>query len=76
MEERDLHCCSGVRVYAQVGWSKGSLISRLEEKRKARSAKYFQRKQAELKTRTAAMKSATEALPKESQALLQECGYA
>ncbi|KAL8274231.1 hypothetical protein Esti_001820 [Eimeria stiedai] len=60
----------------QVGWSKNSLISRLEEKRKARSAKYFKRHQAEGKARALAMKEVSASLPKESIALLQECGYA
>lgn len=63
-------------VFAQVGWSKGSLISRLEEKRKARSAKFFKRQQAEAKVKAVAMKEATQSMPKESVALLQECGYA
>ncbi|CDJ33508.1 60S ribosomal protein L13a, putative [Eimeria mitis] len=59
-----------------VGWSKGSLISRLEEKRKARSLKHFQRKKAEAKEKAAAMKEVTKSMPKESVSLLQQCGYA
>ncbi|CDJ45049.1 60S ribosomal protein L13a, putative [Eimeria tenella] len=59
-----------------VGWSKGSLISRLEEKRKARSLKYYKRKREEARVAAAAMKEATSALPQEQQQLLQQCGYA
>lgn len=66
----------GAGVYAQVGWSKGSLISRLEEKRKARSLKYYKRKREEARVAAAAMKEATSALPQEQQQLLQQCGYA
>lgn len=60
----------------QVGWSKGGLISRLEEKRKIRSSKFFKRQQAEAKVQLSAMKEVTQSMPQESVALLQECGYA
>ncbi|CDJ50554.1 60S ribosomal protein L13a, putative [Eimeria brunetti] len=59
-----------------VGWSKGSLISRLEEKRKARSLKFYQRKQKEAKEKAAVMKEVTKSMPKESVELLEQCGYA
>lgn len=65
-----------VFVASQVGWSKSSLISRLEEKRKARSAKFFKRQQIEAKAKAAAMKEVTQSMPKESVELLQQCGYA
>ncbi|CDJ62959.1 60S ribosomal protein L13a, putative [Eimeria necatrix] len=59
-----------------VGWSKGGLIARLEEKRKARSLKYYKRKREEARATAAATKEATLALPQEQQQLLQQCGYA
>ncbi|XP_026190041.1 60S ribosomal protein L13a-like [Cyclospora cayetanensis] len=68
--------CRLGELSASVGWSKSSLISRLEDQRKARSAKFFKRQQTEAKARVAASKEVMNSMPKESVALLQECGYA
>ncbi|CDI87826.1 60S ribosomal protein L13a, putative [Eimeria praecox] len=68
--------CRLGELSGMVGWSKGSLISRLEEKRKERSAKFYARKQTEAKAKAAAMKEVTGSMPAESVKLLQECGYA
>ncbi|OEH79541.1 60s ribosomal protein [Cyclospora cayetanensis] len=64
--------CRLGELSASVGWSKSSLISRLEDQRKARSAKFFKRQQTEAKARVAASKEVMNSMPKESVALLQE----
>merc|ERR1712232_313970 len=42
-----------------AGWQKGDLISKLEDKRKEKSAKFHQRKDARAKARAAALGDAT-----------------
>jgi len=49
--------CTIKRLSHEVGWHSKEIVDRLEEKRKVKAGAYFERKTANQKTRTAALKS-------------------
>ncbi|OXB72420.1 UNVERIFIED_CONTAM: hypothetical protein H355_008323 [Colinus virginianus] len=61
---------------SRVGWSHGDLIARLEERRKARSNAYFQKKKERTKLEKKAKEYAESVLPADQVAFLKQYGHA
>ncbi len=57
----------------KYGWKHHALLKTLEEKRKVKSAAYYEKKKAALALRDTAVKEA--AVPAEAKAILEEFGY-
>lgn len=54
--------CTLGRLSSEVGWKYADVVSKLEEKRKAKSAVYYQKKKALLKLRAKAVANTAAAL--------------